>query len=261
MIAALLLTAAVQAVAPTGAVVVRGEVPQVLVVAGDVRVEGRVTGSVVVVFGDVVLGSEGRVEGDLVVLGGAVQGSGEVRGRRWVVGSQPPAGLTSLAWVLIRLGLWLLASFLLLAFFPRAVRHDAETLAAKPFASLASGLGFLLLWLSLAVLVGVTVHGPLALLLWAVLAVAFLGLKALGVVGLAWIFGRTLRLWLPVGLRGEMPRTGLALATLVLLSLLPLVGAPLWVVVNVVGLGGAWLRLAVRWPLVQGVGGEASSST
>lgn len=257
MIAGLFLTAAVHALAPTGAVVVRGEVPQVLVVAGDVRVEGRVAGNVVVVLGDVVFGSEGRVDGDLVVLGGSLQGSGEVRGRSWVVGGHPPTGLTSLGWVSVRLGLWLLVSFLLLAFLPQALRHGAEVLAAKPWASLLSGLGFLLLWLSVAVLVGITVHGPLALLFWAVLAAFFLGLKAFGVVGLAWVCGRALRLWLPVGLRGEIPRTGLAMAGLVLLSLLPFVGAPLWVLASVLGMGGAWLGLALRWVLAQQALGRA----
>nr|BAL56783.1 hypothetical protein HGMM_F42G09C09 [uncultured prokaryote] len=261
MIATLFLTAAVHAVAPAGAVVVQGEVPQVLVVAGDVRVEGRVAGNVVVVLGDVVFGSGGRVDGDLVVLGGSVQGAGEVRGRSWVVGGQPPAGSTPLGWALVRLGLWLLVSFLLLAGLPRAVRHGAEVLAAKPLASLAAGLGFLLLWLSVAVFVGVTVSGPFALVLWAVLAAFLLGFKIFGVVGLAWVVGRRLRLWLPVGLRGEIPRTGLAVAGLVLLSLMPLVGTPFWLVANVVGVGGTWLGFAVRWPLVQAARGKAASSS
>lgn len=261
MIATLLLTAAVHAVAPTGAVVVQGEVPQVLVVAGDVRVEGRVAGNVVVVLGDVVLGPQGQVDGDLVVLGGSVEGAGKVRGASWVVGGRTPAGFAWWPWVLVRLGLWVLVSFLLVTAFPRAVRSGAEVLAVRPLASLASGLGFLLSWLSVAVLLGLTVHGPFALVLWAVLAAAFLGLKALGLVGLAWVVGRGLRLWLPIALRGEIPRTGLAMASVVLLSTLPLVGGPFWMVANVLGLGAVWLALAVRWPLVQQARGSAPSGT
>lgn len=251
MIAALLLTAAVHAVAPTGAVVVRGEVPQVLVVAGDVRVEGRVTGNVVVVLGDVVLGEQGQVDGDLVVLGGSLQSSGTIRGKSWVVGGQPPEGLSALPWVLVRLGLWLVVSFLLVALFPRVVRGGAEVLAERPVWSGVSGLGLLLLWLSMAVLVGASAGGGLELMLWASLAVALLAVKALGLVALAWAVGRRLRLWLPTSLRGEIPRTGLAMAGLVLLSAIPWVGMPLWVVANVLAVGGAWLGFRALWPLVQ----------
>lgn len=251
MIAALLLAAAVHAVAPTGAVVVRDEVPQVLVVAGDVRVEGRVTGNVVVVLGDVVLGEQGQVDGDLVVLGGSLQSSGVVRGRSWVVGGQPPAGLSLLPWALVRLGLWLLVSFLLVALAPRVVRGGAEVLAERPVWSGASGLGFLLLWLSVAVLLGASVGGGLGLVLWALLAAGLLLVKALGLVALAWVMGQRLRPWLPFSLRGEIPRTGLAMAGLVLLSTIPWVGMPFWVVVNVLAVGGAWLGLKAFRPLGQ----------
>lgn len=261
MIAALVLTAAVHAVAPAGVVVVRGEVPQVLVVAGDVRVEGRVLGNVVVVLGDVVLGPQSQVEGDLVVFGGSVVGVGKVRGKSWVLGGRSPAGFTSWAWVLVRMGLWVLVSFFLVTFFPRTIRRGAEVLAARPMASLVSGLGFLLVWLSLAVLVGITVFGPLSLVLWAMLAVTFLGLKALGLGALAWVVGRGLRRWLPVSLRGEIPRTGLAMASVVLLSALPSLGAPLWVLANVLALGGAWLGLAVGWPVWQKAEGKVPSGT
>ncbi|MFN3413315.1 MAG: hypothetical protein ACK42L_04555 [Thermoanaerobaculum sp.] len=251
MIAALLLTAAVHAVAPTGAVVVRDEVPQVLVVAGDVRVEGRVAGNVVVVLGDVVLAQTGQVDGDLVVLGGSLKSSGTIRGKSWVVGGQPPEGLSALPWALVRLGLWLLLSFLLVALVPQVVRGGAEVLAERPVCSAVSGLGFLFLWLSVAVLVGASVRGGLALVLWALLALVLLVVKALGLVALAWAVGRRLRVWLPVSLRGEIPRTGLVLAGLVLLSAVPWVGMPLWAVANVLAVGGAWLGLRGYWPLVR----------
>ncbi len=258
MIAALFLAAAVHAVAPTGAVVVRGEVPQVLVVAGDVLVEGHVTGNVAVVLGDVVLGPGGRVDGDLVVLGGSVQGSGTVCGKTWVVGGRAPAGVTSWAWALARLGLWLVASFLCVALWPRAVRTCAGALEKNTLLSAVAALGFLLLWLAVAVAVGVTVRGGLALFLWGGLAVTFLGLKAVGLVGLAWVIGGRLRVWLPLSLRGEIPRTGVAMAGLVLFSWLPVVGMPFWVVVNLLGLGGVWLGLVLGWPLWQVAGGKAS---
>lgn len=247
MIAGLVLAAAVHAVAPTGAVVVRGEVPQVVVVAGDVRVEGRVAGNLVVVLGDVELTGGGRVDGDLVVLGGSVEGVCPVGGRTWVVGGTGPRAGAPGGWNLIRLGLWLLLAFALLAFYPQGVRVVGRGVEGQLVAAVASGLGFFLLWAALAILVGVTVAGGMQLVLWAALAGVLVGFKALGVVGLAWAIGTGLRVWLPTPLRGEFPRTGVALALLVILSWAPVVGPALWVLANLVGVGGATL-----WALARG---------
>lgn len=246
MIAGLLLTAAVHAVAPTGAVVVRGEVPQVVVLAGDVRVEGRVTGNLVVLLGDVELAGSGKVDGDLVVLGGSVAGSGAVGGRTWVVGGRGPALGRPASWNLIRLGLWLVLSFLLVVAFPRGTRGVGGVLGEQPLAAVAGGLGFLLVWFAVAMFVGVAVGGGVQLLLWAFLSGVLVAVKAFGLVGLAWAVGSRLRGWLPVAFRGEFPRTGVAMASFVVLSWAPWVGPALWVVANVAGVGGATLWIMAR---------------
>lgn len=233
---------------------VQGEVPQVVVVAGDVRVEGRVTGNVVVVLGDVVLAKGARIDGDLVVLGGSVEGSNGVGRRTWVVGGQVSGRGAPAAWTFLRLGLWLVLSFLLVAFLPRGVRGVGEVVGQQPLATVAGGLGFLLVWLAMAVLVGVTVGGGMQLVFWALLSGVFVGVKVLGVIAFAWAIGRKLRAWLPPSLCGEFSRTGFAVAGLFLLSALPWVGPAIWVVVSVVGVGGvvvwalAWVPPAVREP-------------
>jgi hypothetical protein len=76
-------------------------------------------------------------------------------------------------------------------------------------------------------------------------------IKTVGLVAAAWWVGESAKGFLPSGLRGEVPRTGLALAALATLSAVPLVGPVAWIGANVLGVGavarGVVQRLPIRW--------------
>jgi len=239
VIAGFLLAAALQALAPAELVVVREPVDQVLVVAGDVRVEGRVTGNVLVVFGDVELSPQAVVEGDLVILGGSALGEGKVQGKTLVLGGQ---GASSWSLRFVRLGFWLLVSFLLLALAPLSLRRVGKLCGQGPGRNLLGGLAFVLSWLAVAMLLPLLLPSLWWPAVWLVLAGGLLLAKAFGLVGVAWALGKLLRPALPKALRAEFPRTGLGMALLSALSLIPAVGEGFWVLVGLWGLGGV-----VRW--------------
>lgn len=241
MSAGLLLAVAVHALAPREPVVVRDPAAEVVVVAGDAVLEGRVSGNVVVVFGDVLLSPTAAVEGDVVVLGGSVSGPGEVRGRRVVVGGRAEPDGTGWAWALLRLGFWSLAAFFALFLLPQAVRRTGRCCSETPLASIGAGLGLGVAWLALAVLGGVLIPNSLLPGFWLFMALVLVAVKLLGLVGVAWAFGKLLRPAVPWPLRGEFPRTGLAIVLLVAGSLLPMVGQGLWVAANLLGVGAAGL--------------------
>jgi hypothetical protein len=237
MIAGLFLATAIHVLAPAEPVVVREQAPEVVVVAGDVVLQGRVAGNVVVVFGDLILAPGAVVEGDAVVLGGSASGEGEVRGRKVVVGGSGSSGAGRWGLALLRFGFWSLASFAALLLLPRVVRRSGAACRAAAGASLAAGVGVGAFWLGSAVLGGVLLPGVLLPAFWAAWAVGLLGLKVVGVVGAAWSCGKALRLALPTPLRGEFPRTWVGAVLLVAFSLLPVVGEGVWVLANLLGLG------------------------
>lgn len=243
MIAGLLLSAAVQAIAPSQPLVVRGEVPEVLVVAGDVHVEGKVYGNVVVLLGDVSLAPGARVGGDVVVLGGSLVGQGQVMGRKLVLGGAGREGFVGWAVVFLRLGLWLLLCFLLLLLAPFPVRDLAGELRRAPLSSLISGVALILGWLSLALFAGLLTTGVFRVVLWLLLAALLLLAKIFGMVGLFWLLGLRIRLYLPQALRGEFPRTALAATFLLFLSVLPVVGGAFWAAASIFGFGGVARKL------------------
>jgi len=127
---------------------------------------------------------------------------------------------------------------------PWSVRRAADGLA-HPARAAAVGLLSLAVWLALMVLAlgsATTAPGVVAVLTGVGLLLA---VKLVGVAGLAWLTGRRLARLLPVALRGEVARTGLAMLLLAVLALLPVVGELLWVVAGVTGIGAvvtAWAR-------------------
>jgi len=61
--------------------------------------------------------------------------------------------------------------------------------------------------------------------------------------------GKAVAVYLPLRLRGELTRTGVALSVLLLLALLPVVGPAVWLAANVVGIGAVVGALLERHPL------------
>lgn len=243
MIAGLLLSVAVYALAPSEPVVVQEEVTEVLVVAGDVRVEGKVFGNVVVLLGDVSLASDARVQGDVLVLGGSLMGQGQVMGRKVVLGGTGTQGLVGWAVTFLRLGLWLSLCFLLLFLAPFQVRDLAQEVGRAPLGSFISGVALALAWFSVTLVAGLLTGGVVRVVLWLLLTALLLLAKIFGMVGLFWLFGKQLRLYLPLPLRGEFPRTALAATVLFLFALLPVLGGAVWAAAGILGFGGVMRKL------------------
>ncbi len=234
----------------------------VITVAGDVIVRARVAGDVVALAGNVVLAPDGAVDGDVVAVGGRVTGAGTATGRVIGIASLdvplPPISARGgvrvwLGLVAVRLGLWLCAAGLLLLLSPRLVRLTAERISGGPWRSAAVGALALVVWLvlvALAVAAAASVGGALVLLAGVSL---LLLVKAVGVTAVAWLVGGAAARWWPVALRGEVPRTVVALAVLLLLSLLPVVGSLAWVGINAAAIGGVVGVLLAGLPTPQAV--------
>ena len=258
-----LLLAAALAAAPmprVGAALVIDRPTQgpVVAVLGDVVVSSEVVGDVVAVGGDVELAPGAVVRGDVVALGGSAFGPGGATGRVVGLGSlglgrggyaSPTAGSVAWGLGLLRVGLWVMLGSLLLLLVPRAVRGTGEQALRQLWQTPVIGVLALLVWLVtvvLALAVTATPLGAGCLLL----AVGLLLLaKLVGVVGVAWLLGKSAVAVLPLAWRGELPRTGIALLIMAALSALPVFGAAVWLVVNVVGVGSVVGALLQRLPL------------
>ncbi len=257
-----LVLAGVLAAAPVPRVGVSVSVEQptrgpVVAVLGDVYVSSEVDGDVVALGGDVQLAPGAVVRGDVVAVGGNASGPGTVTGRAVGVGGlsfdrgRAAGARGPVAWGLdlLRAGLWVTLGSLLVLLLPRWVRSTGERLARQSWQSPVIGVLALLVWLftvMLALAVTATPLGAACLLL----AVSLLLLaKLVGIVGVAWVVGRAAMSFLPGAWRGELPRTGIALLVLAGLSLVPVVGASLWLIANVVGVGAVVGALLARYPL------------
>jgi hypothetical protein len=257
-----LLLAGVLVAAPVPRVGVSVSVEQptrgpVVAVLGDVVVSSEVVGDVVALGGDVELAPGAVVRGDVVAVGGNASGSGTVIGRAVGVGGlgfnrgRVAGARGPVAWGLdlLRAGLWVTLGSLLVLLLPRWVRGAGERLARRSWQSPLIGVLALLVWLfsvMVALAVTTTPLGAACLLLAVGLLLAA---KLVGIVGVAWVLGRAAARFLPGAWRSELPRTGVALLVLAGVSLVPVVGASLWLIANVVGIGAAVGALLAQYPL------------
>lgn len=258
------LLAGVLAAAPLprvgGTVVVdRPTAGPVVALLGDIRVTSEVVGDVVAVGGDVELDAGSSVRGDVVALGGRTSGPGAVSGRvasEWGVAPFGPSGVVARgdagsAWgfALVRAGVWVVLGSLLLLAFPGPVRSVRRQLAGQRWRAPLVGALALLVWLA-AVVLAMAVTGSPAGAACLLLAVAVLLLaKLAGVVAVASLLGEALGRRLPLALRGEIARAGVALLVLCGLTLVPVVGAAVWLLANVVGIGAVVGTVLQRRPL------------
>lgn len=247
------LAAAPQPQAGVNLVITQPTQGPVVSLFGDVLVRAHVEGDVVALAGNVVLAAEADVRGEVVAVGGEVVGTGAVHGRAVSVGSlgfgtgvRSPGGQRA-AWglILLRLGGWVLVATALVLLFPRAVRTGAVRLATRPGRVTVMGGVTLAVWLAGMVLAAVVVRSPVGAGLLVGGALALLVAKTVGIVIAAWWLGWWGARWLPVRLRAELGRTGLAVGLLVAVSVVPLAGSAVWIVANVTGIG------TITWGLVQ----------
>ncbi len=259
-----LLLAAVLAGAPAprlgaGVAVDRPTQGPVVALLADAVISSEVAGDVVAVGGDVELAAGASVRGDVVALGGRVTGPGKVTGR---VASTGGLGLLgphgpgpSNGWALalglrlLRAGVWLVLGSLVILALPQSVRTFGTRLAGERMRSLLIGVLALLVWLAVVVLALAVTNSPLGVGCLLLAVALLLALKLAGVVAVAWACGRAAAGILPVPLRGEPARTGVALIVLLALALVPVVGPVLWLLVNVVGIGAVVGAVLERRPL------------
>lgn len=254
-------------------------VSDLAVFMGSATVDGRVTGDVIVVFGDVRLGPAAVVEGDLVVVGGglAVQSGAAARGDVVVAGGafsppvdfRPGGGLVvvgfqaladavrellpwftrglllarpivpDLPWMWGIVGVLFLAYLGVLLVFAGPVRATADTLRATPIRSLVAGLLVLFLAGPAFLLLAASVAGLM------VVPFAVCAIIAAGVIGKA----ATAR-WLGDRLLPEASATSRLLlarsfaigsALLLLAYIVPVLGGAAWAMASAAGLGAATL--------------------
>jgi hypothetical protein len=258
------LLAGVLAAAPlprVGATVVvdRPTAGPVVVFLGDVRVTSEVIGDVVAVGGDVELAPGSSVRGDVVALGGRTSGAGAVSGRvasEWGFAPFAPSGNVTRGdaasvwgFALLRAGGWAVLGSLLLLAFPGAVRAVRSQLAGQRWRAPFVGAFALLVWLAAVVLAMAVTASPVGAACLLVAVAVLLLAKLVGVVAVASLLGEAAGRHLPLAVRGEIARSGVALLVLCGLTLVPVVGAAVWLLANVVGIGAVVGTALQRRPL------------
>jgi hypothetical protein len=262
VISLLLASALLAAPAPqlgAGVLVDRPTQGPVVALLADVRVSSEIVGDVVAVGGDIELAAGARVHGDVVALGGRVRGPGAVTGRVASAGGLGLLGsggvetsggsLSALGLGLLRAGVWLTLGSLVILAAPRHVRTLGVRLASERLRSPMIGALALLVWLAVVVLALAVTNSPLGVACVLLAVAVLLAAKLAGVVAVAWAIGKAFGGYLPLSLRGELTRTGVALSVLSLLALVPLVGPAVWLAANLVGIGAVVGSLLERHPL------------
>jgi hypothetical protein len=221
----------------------------------DLVVDDEVTGDVVAVGGNVRLGPDAKVHGHVIAVFGRVEADPQARvdGRVLAIRSlaalslhagaaQPPT--VDLALRLLTAGGWLLVTTALAVLFPIAVRANGDLLprlgirvAVLGVLSVVTLIAAVIAALGLGPAVGVPLVTGLMLLFFAVKAA---GLTVLGAALGAATLRRPLRRILPPSFE---VLCGVAL--LLLVRLLPGIGAVMWNVVSVVALGSGIFALAL----------------
>jgi len=229
---------------------------------GSVTVHGHATGDVLSVGGSVILEPGSVVDGDAVSVGGTVEvkPGATLRGERSSVGGPIGKVLSSaikfspskvhedkhdrdhgffgrLWWTVP----FFVLGFLIMLFVPDRLLTLRESLAARPLAATAAGVGSWFGIVALCILLAVTIIGiplvPLAL-------VGFFGLGLFGLTALAWWIGSKLT-FVP---GTERPLLAFTVGTLVLalVGAIPFVGkVALWLATTVSG--GAALLLLIGY--------------
>ena len=243
-----------EAVAILGDMTVNGRVGgQAVAVLGDSTVDGVVEGQLVTVLGRVRLGPEAHVQGDLISVGGKVERAPGARVdgniqeiaflgdnyyvvdglktwiKRCLLFGRPLAFGKNLGWAW-GLAIGALACYFFIALlFPEAVKKCAQTLETKPGLSIVAAILSLLLAPILAIVLSVTVVGPVILGFF----LFFAGIFG-KVVFFAWM-GR--RIALPMGIK--LPAFAVLMGGVVTLFIyvIPIVGGLFQKVAGILGLG------------------------
>lgn len=250
-----------------------------VVIFGDARIAGHVTGNLLVWFGKAEIDRTAVIEGDFVAVGGSVtvQEGASVRRDLVVVGGplDAPAGfgagggqivigsgmlggslnavvpflsrgllwgrviVPELPWLWGVLTLFFLLYAVLNLVFDRPVRACAATLQTRPLTTFGTGLLVLLLIGPICVLLAVSIIG-IAVVPFVICAVIAGGM--IGKVSVARLIGMTAVAEDPEGGRASAARSFvIGFAVLTIAYMIPLLGILTWGIAGVMGLGSAML--------------------
>lgn len=259
-------------------------VGEVFVAFGTVRIDGRIDRSLVVVFGDVVLGPTAEIDGSLGVFGGRARAEAGARVRRDVVtigadletvgpfvfnrehivigtgalgdvlrGMVPwfTYGLlwgrpivASLPWVWTVVGVFFLIYAFIALVAPEPVRASSMVIRERPFGAFLAGLLVMLLWAPAVALLGVSVVGIIIIPFF---LCALVVAAVVGRVGVAhWIGSGIVSDDEPTRVTG-LRSFVIGFVMLTLTYMVPVLGLMAWGLVGVFGLGAATLAFLAAW--------------
>jgi uncharacterized RDD family membrane protein YckC len=260
-------------------------VRSVTVAFGSARIEGRIEGDLVVIFGPVTLGRTAVVEGSFAVIGGTaeVQPGAMVRDEVMAVGSQLdiPDGfifggqhivigtralgrwmesvvpwvtygllwgrpiVASIGWVWSVVAIFLLVYLLINVVAHEPVTATAGVLSKRPFGSFMTGLLVLLLAGPVSALLAVSIIG-IAVIPFALAALVVAGL--VGRVGvLRWLGNTVMPSDEPDSRAQGLRAFALGFVLVTLMYMVPLLGIVAWALFGVLGLGAAVLAFLTAW--------------
>ncbi|HOB34307.1 MAG: hypothetical protein GX090_02740 [Firmicutes bacterium] len=239
-------------------VVEKDEVVQgdVVVIFGNVRVEGTVYGNVVTILGNTTIASSGSVLGDVVTILGTLStghGSRITGSKVNILGEQDalqlpvffrrlPAGILKFSWILkgVNLVSGILLALLIFALFPVPVERVRRSIEHKPGRMALLGLLVYLAGIPLILLTFITIIGiPVALLMSVLLWAA----NRLGQAALVLIIGRSLF----KGAGSDLAALALGALLLGIAAGLPWVGSLVNLVASLIAVGGAFTtRMGTR---------------
>lgn len=233
-----------------GAVRVEGGVNRLLRIAGgEVVLDGPLGGDVRVEAERLRVGPRAAIAGDLryrVAEEAAIDPAARIDGR---VVELPPGPDRRKGFGFLR-ALWLLgflvAGCAAVALFPRTARSAEEAVRRRPFAAAGFGILWILAGPVAAVLVALTVVGlPLALIFSAIYVVLlYLGRAVVAI----WLGRLALRAPEGAGRAGLLARLLIGGAALLLVGLMPVLGALVTLVATVMGIGALLAALSARAP-------------
>lgn len=257
----------------------------VAVIFGGARIEGRVDGDLVVIFGPVTLASTAVVNGSFVVVGGTatVQPGAMVRDEVTVVGTgiDLPEGfifggehivigtralgawmesvvpwvtygllwgrpvVASIGWVWSVLAVFFVVYLMINLVAHEPVRATADALSARPFGSFMTGLLVLLLAGPVSALLAVSIIGI------AVIPFALAALVVAGIVGrvgvLRWIGDTVMTPEDPHNRLQGLRSFLIGFALVTITYMVPILGLMAWALFGVLGLGASVLAFMTAW--------------
>jgi hypothetical protein len=220
----------------------------VQVYGGNVFVQQPIEGDLLVVGGDITIREPGRVTGNVIHAGGSVRGTELVNGRVYSMATLEGAAATiqKTAVVVSLLFVWFIAAVVVTLISGRDVRFSSIELRASPLHCFALGLVALTSFVLTAIVFSYLVPYLIGIPLLAVLAAFAILTKIYGLIAVFHAVGSLVagarnreqlatRKWL----RGDLAMVVIGVLILGAIRLIPVVGAVVWALSSVFGVGVA----------------------